>query len=74
MSKNCVLHYHFPMKLDPGNIVHYRDDRGNESSFECIDASGTLGCMDCDMFVPLCVSVDCVLHGSNVIYKKIKNE
>lgn len=74
MSKNCVFHYHFPIQPDPGDIVHFRDIHGNESSFECIDASGTRRCIDCEMKPSLCVSVDCVLHGSNVIYKKINNE
>lgn len=74
MSKNCVFHYPFPIQPDPGDIVHYRDINGVESSFECIDASKTRGCIDCDMFLRLCPSVNCVVYGSNVIYKKIKNE
>lgn len=72
MSKDCVFIYDFPVHPDPGDIVHYRDIHGNESSFECIDASGTRMCIDCEMKFSLCVAVDCVLFGSNVIYKKIK--
>lgn len=72
MSNKCVFTYHFPIHPDPGDIVHFRDIHGVESSFECIDASGTRMCIDCEMKLCLCVSVDCVLHGSNVIYKKNK--
>lgn len=74
MSKNCVFDYHFPIEPDPGDIIHYRDNNGVESSFECIEASRKRGCIHCDMVFRLCPSVKCVLHGSNVIYKKIKNE
>ena len=74
MSKTCPFTYAFPVQPDPGDIVHFKDIHGRESSFECIDASGTRGCIDCEMEPCLCVSVDCVLYGDNVIYKKIKNE
>lgn len=74
MSKNCVFTYHFPIQPDPGDIVAFKDIHGNESSYECIAASGTKTCTDCEMEPCLCVSVDCVLYGDNVIYKKINNE
>ena len=72
MSKDCFFIYDLPVHPDPGDIVAFKDIHGIESSFECIDASETRGCIDCEMKPCLCVSVDCVLHGSNVIYKKNK--